>query len=132
MSVTITMSMADMFRLTTGMYDSVALLQTDMQAVFSKEVNTKAVPRPLGRPLQGSDSHEFMTPEDVKQAKALLFDQYRVQSRPEWENPKTGQKPARFSADQSAMAADEIRLDNGVIAVLNLDLPDIPPQPRYE
>ena len=86
------------------------------------------VRRNPGRPIDGAD-HPYMSAEDVIKYKELLFVKERVQDRPEW--APNNQKPLKFSKDQSDMESNQLRLDNGVIAVISLDADWIPPQPLY-
>lgn len=127
--VTISMSAEAFLAIMTDPVLTVQDLRDKIRAELKKEPdgNTK---RTVGRPLQAH--HEHLTSEELKQARDLLFVQNRIVSDPIWTHPDTKMKPSRLAANQDGMDEDEVRLDNGVIAVLNMDLQDIPPMPRYE
>lgn len=127
--VNIRMELTDWTRLVADPWDSVADLQKAMRDAVKPEALSN-FKRPIGRPIKGGDQHPELSIEEMTEAHSYLFDTHAINRNDMWRNP-ANERPVSFSADQTGMAADEIRLSNGVIAVLNRDLEGIPPQPRY-
>jgi hypothetical protein len=125
--VSITMSAEDFMNLMLDEYETVEALRARMRELFKAEPDGRT--RPVGRPLQAEHPHLSQT--ELKYWRDHFFIAPGIAAQEDWYN-QHGQQAARFAADQRDMGSDEIRLSNGVVALLNIGMPDIGPTRRAD
>lgn len=100
-------------------------LRSKILAELERTHDNLRVRRAPGRPMEAK--HPTITDHLLKLQKERLFLTERIGSDAAWENTD-GKKPTKFAVDQTDMGPDEVRLDNGIIALLNIGS-ELPPMP---